>query len=119
MREVGLLVELGLVQSEGVDNVEDLLGVVVDGFISTVLGRWVRANVCCPLVCGQRSTCLATHTDVVVANGDLLAVGLVDGAVNLLQVVGVGDQLITGDDVLWRMLVWHYAMSLAGYTPCR
>ena len=33
---------------------------------------------------------------------DLGAVGLVDDAVDLLEVVGVGDDLVTGEDVLGK-----------------
>jgi hypothetical protein len=42
---------------------------------------------------GQRTERLST-------NGDLLAVGLVGNAVDLLEVVRVGDDLVVGDDVL-------------------
>lgn len=82
MREVRLLVELGLVQSEGVDDVNHGLGLVL-GIVSRVLGGSVGSNV-----------------DVANANADLLAVGLVDDIVDQLDVVGVGDELITSDDVL-------------------
>ena len=40
------------------------------------------------------------HTDVLATNSDTGAVGLVDDAVNLLEVVGVRDDLVTGEDVL-------------------
>jgi hypothetical protein len=40
------------------------------------------------------------HTEGLATNGDLGAVGLVDDAVNLLDVVRVGDDLVVGDDVL-------------------
>ena len=65
------------------DNVEHGRGVVVGAFITAILGRRVRANV-----------------DVLATDGDLSAVGLVGDAVDFLEVVGVGDQLIAGDDVL-------------------
>jgi len=42
------------------------------------------------------------HTNVVVANGDSGAVGLISGAVNKLEVVRVGDELVAGDNVLGR-----------------
>lgn len=80
--QVALLVELGLVQAEGMHDIEDSLGALVDALIS-LLGRGVGANV-----------------NVLVADGDLLAVGLVDGAINLLEVVAVGDDLVARDDVL-------------------
>lgn len=85
------------------DDIEDGLGGVID-VVTTLLSRGVGTNVCTQgkpssrkNLCGRRREGL---TDVVVADGDLLAVGLVDGAVDLLQVVGVGDELVTGDDVL-------------------
>jgi hypothetical protein len=46
---------------------------------------------------GQRTERLST-------NGDLLAVGLVGNAVDLLEVVRVGDDLVVGDDVLRGVL---------------
>jgi hypothetical protein len=45
------------------------------------------------------------RTNVVHAQGDLLAVGFVDGAIDLLQVVRVGDDLVIGDEVLQIMSV--------------
>ena len=48
----------------------------------------------------QHPTSPPVLTDVLSTDGDLLAVGLVDGAVDLLQVVGVGDELVIGDEVL-------------------
>ena len=43
---------------------------------------------------------MGRHTEGLTTDGDLLAVGLVDGTVNLLEIVRVGDELVTGDDVL-------------------
>lgn len=40
------------------------------------------------------------RTNVVGADGDLLAVGLVGNAVDLLEVVRVGDDLVAGEGVL-------------------
>lgn len=40
------------------------------------------------------------HTEVLGTDGDSLAVGLVDGVVNLLKVVRVRDELVAGDNVL-------------------
>jgi len=80
--EVRLLVELGLVQSERVDDIDDLLRRIFGGLLTLLSGR-VAANV-----------------EALASDGDLLAVGLVDGAVDFLEVVRVGDQLIAGDDVL-------------------
>jgi len=39
-------------------------------------------------------------TETLSTNADLLAVDFVDGAVNLLDVVRVRDDLVAGDDVL-------------------
>jgi hypothetical protein len=40
------------------------------------------------------------HTEGLTTDVDLLAVGLVDNIVDELDVVGVGDDLVVGDDVL-------------------
>lgn len=40
------------------------------------------------------------HTDVDGALSDHGAVGLVNDAIDLLEVVGVGDDLVTGEDIL-------------------
>jgi hypothetical protein len=53
----------------------------------------------------RHSTEKRKHTDVFGTDGDLLAVGLVDDAINLLQVVRVGDDLVTGDKVLRDIIV--------------
>ena len=64
------------------DDVDDGLGLVV-GILGGLLGRGVGTNV-----------------DVVNTDGDLLAVGLVGDAVDLLEVVRVGDDLVAGEGVL-------------------
>lgn len=64
------------------DDIDDLLLVVVGALVS-LLSRGVSTNV-----------------DALAANGDLRAVGLVDGTIDLLEVVRVGDQLVAGDEVL-------------------
>jgi len=43
---------------------------------------------------------VGANIDVVVANCDLLAISFVDDTVNLLEVVGVGDNLVVSEDVL-------------------
>lgn len=58
-----------------------LLGVV--DILASFFGRGVGARV-----------------ERLAADGDLGAVGLVDDTVDLLEVVGVRDQLVAGDDVL-------------------
>lgn len=74
MAEVALLVELGLLKSERVDDIDDLLLGVVDVVTAAVFGGGV-----------------GTDVDAVAADGDLCAVGFVDGAVDFFDVVGVGD----------------------------
>lgn len=44
MGQVLLLVEAGLLQTEGVDEVDDLLSTVLEGLL-LLLGRWVTTNV--------------------------------------------------------------------------
>lgn len=82
MGEIALLVERGGVEAEGVDDVDNGLLCVVD-FLAALLSRGVTADV-----------------EVLATDRDLLAVGLVDSAVNLLEVVRVGDDLVAGDEVL-------------------
>jgi hypothetical protein len=43
---------------------------------------------------------IGANINVVVANRDLLAVGLVYNTVNLFEVVRVGDDLVVGEEVL-------------------
>lgn len=45
------------------------------------------------------------RTERLGSDSDLLAVGLVNGTVNLGEVVRVGDELVTGDKVLCEMIV--------------
>jgi hypothetical protein len=82
--QVGLLVEVGLVELESVDNV-DLGLLLVVGILITALGGSVGASV-----------------EGLTTDGDLGAVGLVGNAVNLLEVVRVGDELVTRDDILCK-----------------
>ena len=80
--EIALLVEAGLLQAEAVGDVEDGLRGIVKRLLA-FFGRRVGANV-----------------DALVSNADLLAVGFVGNAVDLLEPVRVGDDLVAGDDVL-------------------
>jgi hypothetical protein len=43
---------------------------------------------------------VGADVNVLTADGNLLSIGLVDGAVDFLEVVGVGEDLVTSDDVL-------------------
>lgn len=84
-------------------DIEDGLAGVVEGLLA-LLGGWVGANV----------DCLTT-------DGDLLAIGLVDDAVDLFEVVRVGDDLVAGDDVLLLRLVLGRALGVGvnGALPYR
>jgi hypothetical protein len=84
MGQVALFVELCLVQAETVNDVNDRLRLVVHGFFA-VLGRRIAADI-----------------EGLAANGNLFAIGLVDGTINLLEVIRVGDDLVVGDDVLCK-----------------
>lgn len=84
MTEVCLLVEASLVELESVDNV-DLGLLLVIGLLLTTLGGSV-----------------GTSVEGLTTDGDLAAVGLVGDTVNLLEVVRVGDELVTRDNVLYK-----------------
>lgn len=71
MREVLLLVERGLLKSEGVDDVDDLLSTVLKG-LGLLLCRWVAANV-----------------NISFSYHDLGCVQLVDNIIDELVLVGV------------------------------
>jgi hypothetical protein len=114
--EVALLVELGLLETERVDDIDLGLEAIV-GTLLSLLGGSVGTSVCaglasCRLQAGARGARL--HTEGLATNGDLGAVGLVDDAVNLLDVVGVGDDLVLGDDVLGTEL----AQRVRGRAAC-
>ena len=82
MSKVCLLVELGLLELESVDDI-DLGLLLVIGILVTALGGGV-----------------GTGVESLTTDGDLGAVGLVGNTVDLLEVVRVGDELVAGDDVL-------------------
>lgn len=66
--------------------------------------------------------CGSEHTEGLTTDGDLLAVGLVDDTVDLLEVVGVGDDLVVGDDVLERVSAkcgQQKSRIFAGYAGAR
>ena len=48
----------------------------------------------------SNGVCGVKHTEGLTTDGDPLAVSLVDNAVDLLEVIGVRDDLVVGDDVL-------------------
>lgn len=81
--EVGLLVELGLVELESVDDVDlGLLG-LVSAILVAALGGSVGAGV-----------------EGLTTDGDLGTVGLVDHTIDSLEVVGVRDELVSADNIL-------------------
>ena len=82
MTQITLLVEARLLQPETMSDIEDGLGGIIKGLLAFFGGR-VGANV-----------------DGLAANGYPLAVGFVDDAVNLFEVVRVGDDFVAGDEVL-------------------
>lgn len=84
MAEVCLLVEVGLLEGERVNDI-DLGLLLVVGLLVAALGGSVGASV-----------------ESLTTDGDLAAVGLVGDTVNLSEVVRVGDELVTGDDVLCK-----------------
>ena len=81
--EVGLLVELGLVELESVDDVD--LGLL--GLVSAILVAALGGSV-------------GTGVEGLTTDGDLGTVGLVDHTIDSLEVVGVRDELVSADDIL-------------------
>lgn len=70
------------IQSEPIDHIDDLFGPFLERLL-LIFGRRVCANV-----------------DVVSALCDLSAVDFVDNVVDIFEVVGVGDDLVAGNDIL-------------------
>lgn len=79
--EVLLLVERGLLETERMHNVDDLLSAVLEG-LGLLLGRGVSSNV-----------------DLALGDDNLGGVELDDDIVDLLGLVCVGAELITRNDV--------------------
>jgi hypothetical protein len=101
MAEIGLLVKAGFVETEAVYDVDYGLSGVLDPVLFPTFGRRVAANI-----------------EVLAPDGDSFAVGLVDNAVKLLEVVDVGDYLVAGDEVLVLGLdgAQEYRMLTGGRT---
>ena len=55
--------------------------------------------------CGLSSKILFVHTDFDGTEGNHGTVDFVDGTIDLLQIVRVGDDLVTGDNILYRRAV--------------
>lgn len=78
-----------------------LLGVI--GIVPSLLSGRVRTGICGTVSTNRRGSCqrgAGMRTERLSTNGDLPAVGLVGNAVDLLDVVRVGDDLVVGDEVL-------------------
>jgi len=102
--EIALFVEAGSVQTERVNDIDDLLLVVL-GTLLSLLGGSVGTGVCVAVslhCCCVDQRGAGEHTERLSTNGDLPAVGLVGNAVDQLEVIRVGDDLVIGDDVLQR-----------------
>jgi hypothetical protein len=80
--EEALLVESGALETERVDDVVDLDDLVIN-ILGSLLGGSVGTGV------NGESTLLDHGT-----------IGLVDDAIDLLEIVGVGEELVTGEDIL-------------------
>ena len=96
-------------QPETIDYINDLFRRLVECLL-LFFGRRVCANI-----------------DVICALCDLPAVDFVDNVVNVLKIVGVGDDLITSNDILWRgqsaamRKLWAisgYSAKVASGAPC-
>lgn len=112
--EVALLVEARLVETERVDDIDLGLGRVI-GTLLLLLGGGIGTSVCGTVRPGKCIVVSLARTESLASDSDLGAVGLVGDAVNLLEVVRVGDDLVTGDDVLEAC---QYYMSGSGARGC-
>jgi hypothetical protein len=101
-----------------VDNIDDLLQIVLGTLLSLLSGS-VGTSICTlisPHCHVSRLSGAGKRTERLSTNGDLPAVGLVGNAIDLLEVVGVGDDLVVGDDVLRPVLArteGYFALSPA------
>jgi hypothetical protein len=109
MSEVGFLVELSRVESESIDDIVHLLGLTIFELLRGLLSRGVGTGVYC-LVLLVRVLChlsntvslhrrIRTNTDIA-ALVDHFAIDLVDDAIDLLEIPGIGDDLVIGDQIL-------------------
>ena len=106
MTEIRLLVEGSLVKAERVHDVIDLDSTIFDTLLS-LLSRCVGTSICITTL-GRYyiSRDGRIRTDFDGAEGDHGTIDFINGAVNLLQIVRVRDNLITSDNILYR-----FAMS--------
>lgn len=100
------------IQPEGVDDVDNLLAAFLEPLVGFFGGR-VGAGICersCHLIPAKSTQAGVWNrrgrpTKVVGTQGDLLAVDLVNGIVDLLDVVTVGDDLVASHNVLQMPIV--------------
>jgi hypothetical protein len=85
--EILLLVEAGLLKTEAVYDIDDSLCRVLDSLLIATFSRRV-----------------STDVEVLSSDLDLCAVDFVDNTANLLEGIGVGDDLVTGESVLFAEL---------------
>jgi hypothetical protein len=101
MTEIRLLVEGSLVKAERVHDVIDLDSTIFDTLLS-LLSRCIGTGICIPPSARPNiSRDGGIRTDFDGAQGNHGTVDLVNGAIDLLQIVGVRDNLITSEDILY------------------
>lgn len=113
MGKVGFLVERGRVETERVNDIVDLLLRIFStllGFFSRGVGTSIYNSdlldypppKVIPVFIDSIDSggVIFERTDVDSANSDHAAVDLIDNTIDLLQVVRVGDDLITSDNIL-------------------
>lgn len=78
-----------IIQSKAIDYIDDLLDIVVGALVGFFGGR------------------ICADVEALAAAGHHLTVDLVDGVVLIDEFVGIRDNLVTGNDVLFeRILAW-------------
>jgi hypothetical protein len=97
--EVALLVEARRVQTEGIDDIIDLLRPVLDALLGLLCGR-VATGVYVLLAAKSQAWRGGMRTERLSTDGHHAAVDFVCDAVDLDHVVRVGDDLIVGDNIL-------------------
>jgi hypothetical protein len=102
--KISLLVESSLGETERVDDINLLLRRVFNALLG-LLSRSVGSSICETALGNRHAQGRKWRpTEGFVANGNLFTVGLVDYAIDLLEVVHVGDDLVVGEQVLRGVL---------------
>jgi hypothetical protein len=83
VRKIGLFVERSLLQTETVGNVQNGLRSIFDAFFLSAFSRRI-----------------ATDIKALSSNVDFGAVSFVGNAVNLLEIVRIGNDFVAGDNIL-------------------